>query len=57
MRKNILHNAPLYLLTLANLAYAIQNGFDWLILVALCLSGIVLILDIVGGIQNGNKNH
>jgi hypothetical protein len=55
MCKRILKNAPLYLLTLANIIYAIKHGFDWLSWFAIGLTAIVLVWDIVEVIQNRRK--
>lgn len=55
MCKKIFKNAPLYLLTLANIIYAIGHGFDWLIWFAIGLTVIVLIWDIAEAIKNGKR--
>ena len=44
--KKILKNAPLYLLTLANMIYALRNGFNWVFYVAMGLSAVCLALDL-----------
>lgn len=47
MLKRFLKNSPLYLLTLANLAYAVKHGFGWLTWTALALTGCSVVLDMV----------
>lgn len=56
-KKKILRNTPLYLLTTANVIYAVQNGFSWLTWTALLLSLFVLVWDIVEVIRYGNKGN
>ena len=46
-KKKFIKNSPLYLLTLANIAYALKNGFVWVTWFAVALSLLVLILDIM----------
>lgn len=53
MLRRILKNSPLYLLTLSNLVYCVRHGFNWVAYVALSLSAVCLIFDIVRGIQGG----
>lgn len=55
MRKRYLRNVPVYLLTTANVIYAVSNGFNWLTWVALGLSAVLLVLDIVEVIRHGKK--
>ena len=48
----ILHSNR-YLLTLTNLVYCIQHGFDWFAYVAFGLTVLCLCLDILGGKRDG----
>lgn len=48
-------NVPLYLLAISNFAYAVRHGFSWLTLVALILTAVVLIFDIVEVVRHGKK--
>ena len=53
MFKRLLKNASLYMLSLANLAYCVRHGFNWVAGVALALSGISLVLDIAAEAKHG----
>lgn len=53
--KIITKNAAVYLLCFANLVYALKNGFNWLNILTFCLTGILLVWDIVEVIQNARK--
>lgn len=46
MNKPIFRNALIYLLALANLAYALRHGFSWLHYLTFILTGLSAILDI-----------
>lgn len=46
MAKRFIRNSPLYLLTLANLAYAVKHGFSWLTWTALALTGCSIALEL-----------
>ena len=47
MVKRILRHIPIIALTLVNLACAIRRGFDWLSALAVVLTLIVLVLEII----------
>jgi len=47
MLKRFLHNAPLYLLALANLVYAIKHGFSWLSWTAIGLACGAALLEVL----------
>ncbi len=47
MLKRFLQNASLYLLALANLAYALKHGFTWLSWLALGLASAAAVLDVL----------
>ena len=50
-----LKNIPVLCLTLVNLTLAIKNGFNWLNVIALGLSAIVLVWDVWEAIKDGRK--
>jgi hypothetical protein len=52
-KKPFLRNSPLYMLTAANIIYAVSHSFSWLTWVALGLSAIVFVWDIWEVIRNG----
>lgn len=47
MKKQYFRNTALYSLTAINVFYAVKNGFNWLSWVAISLSFIVFVWDIV----------
>ena len=53
MLKRFLQNAPLYLLALANLAYALKHGFSWLSWLAFGLAGAAGMLDVLCWLKRG----
>ena len=56
MRNKIfLRNAPLYLLALSNLVYALNHGFSWFTYLAMILTAIVLIWDVWEAMRSGKK--
>ena len=55
MRKKLFRNSPLYLLTLLDLAYALQHGFSWLNYVSFALSAVVLIIDVMEAAHGRKK--
>ena len=54
-KKKLLRNSPLYLLTAANIIYAVQHGFNWLTWFAIGLTLIVFVWDIVEVFKRGKK--
>lgn len=55
-KKRFFKNSPLYLLTAANIIYAVYNGFNWLTWMAIVLSLVVLVWDILE-VLCGNKRN
>lgn len=47
----------MYLLTAANVIYAVQNGFSWLTWVSIGLSLVVFLWDIVEVVHHRNKRN
>lgn len=56
-KKKFWRNTPLYLLTAANVIYAVQNGFSWLTWVSIGLSLVVFLWDIVEVVRHRNKRN
>lgn len=56
MGKQFLRNSPLYLLALANLAYAVKHGFSWLSWAALGLAGATAVLDFLCWLKDRRKS-
>jgi len=54
-KKKLLRNSPLYLLTAANIIYAVQHGFNWPTWFAIGLTLIVFVWDIVEVFKRGKK--
>ena len=54
-KKKTVRNSLLYLLTAANIIYAVQHGFNWLTWLAIILSLIVFVWDIVEVIKRGKE--
>ena len=46
MKRLFKKNTALYLLTFANIVYAVKHGFNWLTYVAIGLTGITIVLEI-----------
>lgn len=55
MRNNKFKNAPIYLLALANLIYALEHGFTWLHIFTFAITAIVLVLDILEVLHDRHK--
>lgn len=45
----------LYLLFLVNCVYAAMDGVSWLFVVTAVLTAIVLVLDVMEALKNGNR--
>ena len=57
VKRKIIKNPILFLLSLNILLNCLDDGFDWISIVALVSSGIVFIIDIVEVICHGIKKN
>ena len=55
MNKSFFRNAVIYLLALANFAYALRHGFTWLHYVTFVLTGLAAVFDVWEVMHRGRQ--